>query len=72
MATTSEIVFVLEEDPDGGLTARAVGESIFTEAEDIEGLREAVRDAVRCHFADETNRPKVIRLHRVIEEVVAA
>ncbi len=66
-----EIVFVVEEDPDGGLTARAVGASIFTEADDMAGLRDAVRDAVRCHF-DEADRPKVIRLHRVHEEVFAA
>ena len=42
----SEIVFLVEEDPDGGLTARALGESIFTEAENMDALKEAVRDAV--------------------------
>jgi len=68
----AEIVFVVEEDPDGGFTARAVGESIFTEAADLTELRESVRDAVRCHFPDEARRPKVIRLHRVHEEVFAA
>ena len=72
MAASTEIVFVVEEDPDGGLTARAVGASIFTEAQDIEGLREAVRDAVRCHFDDEATRPRIIRLHRVVEEILAA
>lgn len=72
MGVVSEIVFVVEEDPDGALTARAVGASIFTEAPDIERLREAVRDAVRCHFDDEATRPRVIRLHRVVEEILAA
>jgi len=67
----SEIVFLVEEDPDGGLTARALGESIFTQAEDMEALKEAVRDAVRCHFADEESRPRVIRLHSVRDEVIA-
>ncbi|MHC4223997.1 MAG: 2-oxoisovalerate dehydrogenase [Planctomycetota bacterium] len=67
----SEIVFLVEEDPDGGLTARALGESIFTQAEDMDGLKEAVRDAVRCHFADEESRPRVIRLHSVHDEVIA-
>ena len=52
----SEIVFLVEEDPDGGLTARALGESIFTEADNMDALKEAVRDAVRCHFADDENR----------------
>ncbi|MGH2611351.1 MAG: hypothetical protein ACRDHF_19920, partial [Tepidiformaceae bacterium] len=39
----------------------AVGAAIFTEADDIESLREHVRDAVRCHF-EEDPRPHVIRL----------
>jgi hypothetical protein len=66
-----ELIFVVESAPDGGYTARALGASIFTEAEDLAGLREQVRDAVRCHFED-GNGPKVIRLHFVREEVFAA
>jgi len=61
--TMSEIVFVVEEDPEGGLTARALGESIFTQAESMDALKEAVRDAVRCHFPDDESRPRLIRLH---------
>ena len=67
----SEIVFLVEEDPDGGYTARALGEAIFTQADDFPQLREKVRDAVRCHFPDEATRPKVIRLHTVHDEVIA-
>ena len=67
----NEIIFLVEEAPEGGYTARALGESIFTEADDLEGLHEMVRDAVRCHF-EENERPKVIRLHFVKEEVIAA
>lgn len=66
-----EIIFVVEQAPEGGFTARALGESIFTEADDMLGLHEQVRDAVRCHF-DEGKRPRVIRLHFVQEEVIAA
>jgi hypothetical protein len=64
-----EIIFLVEEAPEGGFTARALGESIFTEADDLSGLHLQVRDAVRCHF-DEEKRPKVIRLHFVREEVI--
>ncbi len=64
-----EIVFLVENAPEGGFTARALGESIFTEADDLPGLHARVRDAVRCHF-DEEKRPKVIRLHFVREEVI--
>jgi hypothetical protein len=60
----SELVFVVEEAPEGGHIAKAVGASIVTEADDLEGLREQVRDAVRCHF-DEGQAPKLIRLHHV-------
>ncbi|MBN1344032.1 MAG: 2-oxoisovalerate dehydrogenase [Phycisphaerae bacterium] len=67
----TEIVFVVEDDPEGGLTARALGESIFTQADDMDGLRKMIRDAVRCHFPDETSRPKMIRLHQVRDEVIA-
>lgn len=66
-----ELIFLVEDDPEGGYTARALGVSIFTEADDLESLREQVRDAVRCHF-DEGQGPKVIRLHFVREEVIAA
>lgn len=70
MSTASEIIFLVEVDPEGGYTARALGESIFTQAEDEEELYEMVRDAVRCHF-DEDQLPKMIRLHFVRDEVIA-
>lgn len=66
-----EIVFLVEEAPEGWLSACALGESIFTQAESIEALREEVRDAVCCHFG-ENNGPSVIRLHYVKDEVLAA
>jgi len=67
----TELVFQVEEDPDGGLTARAVGAAIFTEAENAEELRENIREAVTCHFGEAAERPKVIRLHFVRDEVIA-
>lgn len=66
----NEIMFVVEEAPEGGLTARALGESIFTEADDIESLHRQVRDAVSCHF-DAGKVPKIIRLHFTREELIA-
>ncbi len=67
----SEIVFLIEEAAEGGYSARALGEAIFTQAETFEELREQVRDAVRCHF-DEGQGPALIRLHYVRDEVLAA
>jgi hypothetical protein len=66
----SEIIFLVEDAPEGGVTARALGESIFTEADDMAELHTKVRDAVKCHF-DEGKAPKIIRLHHVREEVIA-
>ena len=65
-----EIIFLIEEAVEGGFTARALGESIFTEAETLDTLRQQVRDAVNCHF-DEGNATKVIRLYFVRDEVLA-
>jgi hypothetical protein len=67
----NELIFLVEDAPEGGYTARALGISIFTEADSLEELREQVRDAVRCHF-DKGQGPKVIRLHFVHEKVIAA
>jgi hypothetical protein len=67
----TEIVFQVEEEPGGGLTARAVGASIFTEADTVEDLRARVRDAVICHFDNEDERPKMVRLHFTRDEVMA-
>ena len=67
----NEIVFVVEQAPEGGLAARALGESIFTEADTEAELRVAVQDAVRCHF-EEGKSPWVIRLHFFREELLVA
>ena len=67
----SEIVFAVQESPEGGYEARALGHAIFTQAETLEELKAAAQGAVRCHF-DEASRPSVIRLHLVKDEVIPA
>ena len=62
-----EIIFVVEEDPEGGYTAQAIGHSIFTEGETLEELKENVKDALRCHF-DKVQMPLYIHFHIVREE----
>jgi hypothetical protein len=66
----NEIIFLVTDAPEGGFTARALGQSIFTEAETLDDLRRNVRDAVACHF-DDDKMPGIIRLHFVREEVLA-
>lgn len=65
----SEIIFAVEESPEGGYEARALGHSIYTEADTLEDLKAMAKDAVRCHFGEEA-RPRVIRLHIVKDEVI--
>jgi predicted RNase H-like HicB family nuclease len=66
-----EIIFLVEEDVEGGFVARAIGESIFTQADTIAQLREMVKDAVNCHY-EAADRPRLIRLHIVRDEVIAS
>ncbi|MFI5134342.1 MAG: 2-oxoisovalerate dehydrogenase E1 subunit beta [Chitinophagales bacterium] len=66
----TEIIFLIEESPEGGYTAKALGESIFTEAESLPELKKNVKEAVITHFEEE-NRPKLIRLHFVKEELLS-
>jgi hypothetical protein len=65
-----ELIFLVEESPEGGFLAKGLGVSIFTEADSMGELREMVKDAVRCHFDDQKQR--LVRLHIVKEELFAA
>jgi len=69
LSSMNELLFVVEEAPEGGFIAKAVGEAIFTEADTVEELKKMVIDAVRCHFEDD-DQPKLIRLHFVKEELL--
>lgn len=67
-----EIIFVVQESPDGAYEARALGYSIFTDGESLEELRKMVRYAVACHFDEAEGNPSLIRLHLVKDEVIPA
>jgi hypothetical protein len=67
----SEIIFSVQESPEGGYQARALGFSIFTEADTLDELKTMIRDAVACHF-DAASKPSIIRLHLVKDEVIPA
>lgn len=69
MKKNIELIFLVEESAEGGYEARALGESIFTEAENIAELRENVKEAVLAHF-EEDNHPSIVRLHFVKEELM--
>ena len=66
-----EIIFIVDESPEGGYEARTLDHSIFTDGDDIEQLKANVKEAVATHF-EADQMPKVIRLHMVKEIVIAA
>jgi predicted RNase H-like HicB family nuclease len=70
VAAPSEIIFNVQEEPEGGFVAEALGHAIVTQGDTMEELRRMVRDAVRCHF-EPNEMPAVIRLHMVKDEVLA-
>ena len=65
-----EIIFLVEESAEGGYTAKALGYSIYTEGESLGALKDAIKDAVKCHF-DEKEMPHIIRIHLVKDKVIA-
>ena len=65
-----EIVFDVVQEADGGYTAEALGESIFTEADSWDELRANVKEAVRAFYFDSAP-PASIRLRLVRDEVLA-
>ena len=69
----TEIIFeVTEDEVDGGYVASALGYGIHTEGDSLEEIRANVREAVDCYFDDTMERPKVIRLHFVRDEVLVS
>lgn len=67
---TRELIFEVREAPEGGYTARALGESIFTEADDWATLESEIRDAVDCHY-EAGEKPEIVRLHFVRDQILA-
>ena len=66
----AELIFLVEEDPEGGLTAKAIGEGIFTQGETLQEIKENIKDAISCHYDRKEDIPACIRLHIVHEETM--
>ena len=65
----SELAFEVTQEEDGGYCARAIGETIFTQGDTWEELREMALDATKGYFYD-SQPPETIRLHLLRDEVV--
>lgn len=68
----SEIIFLVEQEADGGYVAESASHNIFTQGDTLQELREMVKDAVACAFPDSSRRPRLVRLHFAHDEVFAA
>ena len=66
----SEIIFEVTESFDGGFEAKALGHSIYTQCDNYDELEAILREAVECHFEEET-KPGIIRIHFVKDVVFA-
>jgi len=67
----TEIIFSVQESPEGGYEARALGYPIYTQADTLDELKTMMQDAVRCHFEPQ-DAPRLIRVHLVKDEVIPA
>ena len=65
-----EVIFEIRDAEEGGYRARALGHAIFTEAETWEELRRNVREAVSLHFEEDADRPRIVQLHYVKDELI--
>lgn len=65
----NEVFFLVEEAIEGGYTAKALGESIFTEGETLEELRTNIKEAVQCHFEENSLLLKLRTLSSIIANV---
>jgi predicted RNase H-like HicB family nuclease len=66
-----ELIFLVEEDPEDGYNAKALGQSVFVQGDTFEILKNNIKDALACHFDAEEDIPNIIRLHIVREEMFA-
>jgi hypothetical protein len=66
-----ELIFEVREAEEGGYVARALGQAIFTEAENWAELRKNVLEVTSLHFEDAPAKPKLIQLHFVKDELIA-
>jgi predicted RNase H-like HicB family nuclease len=71
MKEATEIIFEIHEAEEGGYWARSLGHGIFTEGETWEELKDNIRDAIDCSFEEGEERPRIVRLHFVRDEVFA-
>lgn len=66
----TEIIFMVEDDIEGGYVAKALNAGIITQGDTLDELKLNIFDALKCHFDNESDIPKIVKLHIIKEEVL--
>ena len=56
--TANELIFLIEEDPEGGYNAKALGQYIYVQGDTFETLKRNIKDALECHFDTKEDMPR--------------
>ena len=65
-----ELIFEIRDADEGGYYARALGYSIFTQADTWDDLRANLLEAVSLHFEEAATRPRLVQMHYVRDELI--
>ena len=65
-----ELIFEVRDAEEGGLWARALGHAIFTQGESWDELRTNVLEVTALHFEESSERPRLVQLHYVKDELI--
>ena len=65
-----ELIFEVRDAEQGGYYARALGHSIFTQAETWDELRTNVVEVTSLFFEADEVRPNLVQLHYVKDELI--
>jgi len=63
-----ELTFEIRDAEEGGFCARALGHSIFTQAETWDELRANILEVTELHFEEEPGRPTSLHLRYIRDE----
>jgi hypothetical protein len=64
-----EVIFEIRDAEEGRYHARALGHA-FHRGEDLGRAPRNVREAVSLHFEEDADRPRIVQLHYVKDELI--
>ena len=67
----TEIIFVVREAEEGGYYAKSEGPAIFAEGDTVDELKANIRGGIECYYENSEEKPRLVHLHFVKDEVFA-